>query len=104
MQVLVIDGAARAIRSEELSDHLDGVRRLIGRDSIDFDPLGAAGDRLYFDESCFIRPIPGAGRFQIDALAPLSGVAVVVGSGPGPEELTTPGVTAEALLARVKFL
>jgi hypothetical protein len=104
MQILVIDGAARTIRSEELRDRLDGVKRLIGRDSIDFDPLGGAGDRLYFDESCFIRPMPGAGRFQVDALAPLSGVAVVVGSGPGPDELATPKVSAEELLARVRFL
>ena len=102
MHVLVIDGASRAISSVALPDGLAGLKRLIGQDSVDFDSL-ASGDRFYFDESCFLRPQAGAGRFQLDVLAPVSGIGVVVGSD-AAGTLAAPQLSAEALTARVKFL
>jgi hypothetical protein len=55
------------------------VRALIGFETVDSDEIDANGDRLYFDEKCFIRQTPGVGRFQLDSLAPVAGMGVVVG-------------------------
>jgi hypothetical protein len=43
------------------------------------------------------------GRFQLDSLAPVAGMGVVVGYG-AQGNLQTPQVSHEALIARVKFL
>jgi hypothetical protein len=76
---------------------------LIGFETVDSDEIDANGDRLYFDEKCFIRQTPGVGRFQLDSLAPVAGMGVVVGSG-AQSALQTPQVSLEALKKRVKFL
>jgi hypothetical protein len=76
---------------------------LIGFETVDSDEIDANGDRLYFDEKCFIRQTPGVGRFQLDSLAPVAGMGVVVGYG-AQGNLQTPQVSHEALIARVKFL
>jgi hypothetical protein len=43
------------------------------------------------------------GRFQLDSLAPVAGMGVVVGQS-AQGSLQTPQVSLEALIARVKFL
>ncbi len=101
MHAFLINAADKTIAAVDLADGLAGIRRLIGFDSVDSDEIDATGDRLYFDESCFIRQQPGAGRFQLDNLAPVAGRGVVVGSA-GPE-MRDATVALDALRKRVKF-
>lgn len=104
MQVFVIDPSAKAIRAMELNDGEAGIRQLIGFDTIDFDEIDENGDRLYFDESCFIRHGADVGRFRVDSLAPVAGKGVVAGGEPGGKALAGAQISLEALRARVQFL
>jgi hypothetical protein len=103
MQCYLIDPSAKTVVNVQLEGGLAGIRKLIGYDSIDSDEVGGDGDRLYFDESCFIRQQPGAGRFQLDTLAPVAGIGVVVGTEPG-KDLAAPKADLDAIRRRVKFL
>jgi hypothetical protein len=103
MPCFLIDPTQKTITALEGGVDLTGVRALIGFETVDSDEIDANGDRLYFDEKCFIRQTPGVGRFQLDSLAPVAGMGVVVGSG-AQGTLQTPQVSLEALIARVKFL
>jgi hypothetical protein len=104
MQVFLIDPGEQRINAVEIDDGLQGIRRLIGFDSVDADEIDSNGDRLYFDESCFIRQQPDARRFKLDNLAPVAGRGVVVGGDAGGTALRDPVVTIEALTPRVRFL
>ena len=101
MTCFVIDPTAKTITPVALGGGLDAIRQLIGFETIDSDEIDASGDRLFFDEKCFIRQTPGVGRFQLDSLAPVAGIGVVVGAGEGS---AAPQVSLQALQARVKFL
>ena len=103
MPCFLIDPTQKTITAVEGGGGLTGVRALIGFETVDSDEIDANGDRLYFDEECFIRQTPGVGRFQLDSLAPVAGMGVVVGSG-AQSALQTPQVSLEALKKRVKFL
>lgn len=104
MQVFVIDASAKDIQAIDISDGEAEVRRLIGFDSIDFDEIDDNGDRLYFDESCFIRHGAEVGRFRVDSLAPVAGKGVVAGGEPGGKVIAGAQISLEALRARVQFL
>ena len=104
MQVFLIDPSNKSIQTVEIEAGLQSIRQLIGFDSIDADEIDANGDRLYFDESCFIRDQPHAGRFKLDKLAPVAGRGVIVGSDAAGISLTTPVVTLEVLTTRVHFI
>lgn len=99
MTCFVIDPTAKTITPVPWDGGLDAIRQLIGFETTDSDEIDANGDRLFFDEKCFIRQTPGVGRFQLDSLAPVAGVSVVVGAG-----VSAPQVTLQALQGRVKFL
>ncbi len=99
MTCFVIDSTAKTITAVPWDGRLDAIRQLIGFETIDSDQIDANGDRLFFDEKCFIRQTPGVGRFQLDSLAPVAGLGVVVGAG-----TSSPQVTLQALQGRVKFL
>jgi hypothetical protein len=103
MPCFLIDPTQKTITAAEGGGDLTDVRALIGFETVDSDEIDANGDRLYFDEKCFIRQTPGVGRFQLDSLAPVAGMGVVVGSG-AQSALQTPQVSLEALKKRVKFL
>lgn len=79
----------------------DDVARLVGFDTIETDSVGDTGDRLFFDEECFIRG--SEGRFQIDKLIPVSGKGVVVGVASDGETLTDVTISLEALRQRTQF-
>jgi hypothetical protein len=104
MKAFLIDPATRGISPIDLVDGLDDVRRAIGYATVDSDEIDDNGDRLFFDEECFIRAIPGAGRFRVDNLAPVAGKAVIVGSTAGGTQLADAHVDATALARRVTFL
>ena len=99
MTSVVIDPTAKTITPVLWDGGLEAIRQLIGFETIDSDEINANGDRLFFDEKCFIRQTPGVGRFQLDSLAPVAGVGVVVGAGE-----SAPQMTLQALQGRVKFL
>lgn len=103
MKGFVIDPAARTIAPVEIEDGLDGVRRLIGFATIDSDEIDDNGDRLFFDEACFIRSAPGAPRFRLDNLAPVAGKGVIVGSSAQGKVVADAVIGPEALRRRVTF-
>ncbi|WP_078119154.1 hypothetical protein [Thiosocius teredinicola] len=76
MKALLIDPEHQTITQTEVSD-IDDVKALIGFDTIESDAIGDQGDRLFFDEECFIRGT--SGRFQIDSVIPVAGKGVIVG-------------------------
>lgn len=77
MKALLINPETKSIEPVEVKN-MDDIKALIGFDTIHSDAVGKAGDRLYFDEECFIRG--AAGRFQIDSVIPVAGRGVVIGS------------------------
>jgi len=77
MKAFLIDPAIQSVTAVELRGGLDEIRQLIGFDTVDSDELNAAGDRLFFDEQCFIRNEPHAGRFRFATEAPVAGRAVI---------------------------
>lgn len=103
MPCFLIDPTQKTITPVEGGGDQAGVRALIGFETVDSDEIDANGDRLYFDEKCFIRQTPGVGRFQLDSLAPVAGMGVVVGQS-AQGALQAPQVSLQALIARVKFL
>lgn len=78
MKAYLIDPSTRTVSPVELAEGLPDIRTLIGYDSVDSDEIDASGDRLFFDESCFLRDQTGKGRFKLDNLAPVADKAVVV--------------------------
>ena len=72
---------------------------LIGVES---EAVGSSGDRLYFDEECFLRGT--GGRFQVDSLVPISGRAVVTGASGDGTTLRDAATDVESLRARIKYL
>lgn len=104
MKYFVINPAEKRVTAHDPVEGLAGIRKLIGFDSVDSDEINNAGDRLFFDESCFLRDNPAAGRFQLDTLAPVAGIGVIVGTEQSAGVFGTPSVSLEAIQGRVKFL
>jgi hypothetical protein len=104
MKGFLIDPAARTVKPVDVEDGLDGVRRLIGFPTVDSDEIDDNGDRLFFDEECFIRAAPGSPRFRVDKLAPVAGKGLVVGSSAQGRELADAVIGLEALQRRVTFV
>ena len=77
MKAFLITPDTQSIEDVEIGG-MDDIRTLVGFESLESDPVGDDGDRLYFDEECFIRGT--SGRFQIDSLIPVAGRGVVVGT------------------------
>jgi hypothetical protein len=103
MQCYVIDANTQTISEASLTDDAAPIAKHIGYDSIDSDEIDGTTDRLYFDDSCFIRTQPSNGRFKLDSLAPVAGIGVVAGvtSEGNP---TTPKLTLQEVRARVTFV
>ena len=77
MKAFLIDPASQSATPVHLRSGLDEIRQLIGFDTVDSDELNPMGDRLFFDENCFIRNEPGAGRFKFATEAPVAGRGVI---------------------------
>lgn len=103
MKALLITPADQRIEAIEVSGH-DAIAGLIGFDTIASDEVGPQGDRLFFDEECFIRGDAVEGRFQIDSVAPVAGKGIVIGSADDGATLGDVHADAESLGARVKWL
>ena len=81
---------------------LDDIKTLIGFETLESDAVGSGGDRLYFDEECFLRG--ASGRFQIDTVIPVSGKGVLVGTGPDGVSLQDVATGLDDLRGRLKYL
>ncbi|MFO7542934.1 MAG: hypothetical protein R6W97_09050 [Thiobacillus sp.] len=101
MKAILINPENRSIESVDINDRNDIVR-LVGYDTLESDAVGSEGDRLYFDEECFLRGTTG--RFQIDTIIPVSGKGVIVGSSDGGSTLHDAVIDIDALRSRIKYL
>lgn len=81
---------------------LDEIIKLIGFDSITSDEIGPEGDRLYFDEDCFLRGT--SGRFQIDTVIPVSGKGIIIGSTDDGSTLKDVVSDIDSIKNRIKYL
>lgn len=103
MKGFLIDPASRTVTPVDVEGGLEGVRRLIGFATVDSDEIDDNGDRLFFDEECFIRSTPGSPRFRLDRLAPVAGRGVVIGSSAQGTQLVDAVIGLQALQARLSF-
>jgi hypothetical protein len=103
MKAYLIDASQKTVTTAEIVG-LDDVKKLIGHDSVDSDEVDASGDRLFFDESCFLRDQTGKGRFKLDNLAPVADKGVVVGSDGDAANLKDAAVELAALQQRITWL
>lgn len=101
MKALLITPDTRAIEEIDIAGMAD-IKRIIGHDTIASDAIGAAGDRLFFDEECFLRGT--SGRFQIDTVIPVSGRGIVVGASEDGASLSDVTLSAAELSERLKYL
>ncbi|WP_018866126.1 MULTISPECIES: hypothetical protein [unclassified Thioalkalivibrio] len=101
MKALLIDPEKQTIEVVEVEGRED-IARLIGFDTLESDEIGPDGDRLFFDEECFLRGTTG--RFQIDNVIPVSGKGLVVGSRDDGASLQDVVSDPDALRARMKYL
>lgn len=101
MKALLITPESQSIEMVNINGRED-ITRLIGFDTIESDAVGTAGDRLYFDEECFLRGT--SGRFQIDSVIPVSGRAVIVGTSDEGATLRDVVTDVDSLRRRIKYL
>ena len=103
MKAYLIDANQKTVSPVDLADGLASIRRLIGYDSVDSEEIDASGDRLFFDEGCFLRDQTGKGRFKLDNLVPVADKAVVVGSSDDGSTLKDAAVKIAALQQRITW-
>ena len=104
MNAFLIDPITRSITPVTLTDGMADIRALIGYDTIESDAIDAGGDRLFFDERCFLREQTCNARFQIDNLAPVANKAVVIGTADDGTLLREVMVDQTTLERRVTWL
>ena len=104
MKAYLIDANQKTVSELDIADGLTGIRRLIGYDSVDSEEIDASGDRLFFDESCFLRDQTGKGRFKLDSLVPVADKAVIVGSDDDGTTLRDVATQLTALQQRLSWL
>jgi hypothetical protein len=104
MKAYLIDANSKTVSPVELPAGLPDIRRLIGYDSIDSEEIDVSGDRLFFDEGCFLRDQGGKGRFRLGTLVPVADKAVVAGSSDDGATLGDVAVELAALQQRISWL
>jgi len=101
MKAILINPENRSIDPIDITGR-DDLVRLIGYDTLESDAVGTEGDRLFFDEECFLRGTTG--RFQVDTIIPVSGKGVIVGTDEDGSTLRDAVADIEALRSRIKYL
>jgi hypothetical protein len=101
MKAIVISPATQSIETVDIAS-LDDVRTVVGYDTLESDAIGTQGDRLYFDEECFLRG--SGGRFQIDTVIPVAGKGVIVGTADGGATLRDVATDVGDLRRRIRYL
>ena len=100
MKAFLITPDKQSIEAVDVTS-IDEVKALIGFDTLESDAIGSEGDRLYFDEECFLRG--ASGRFQIDTVIPVSGKGVVVGTAEDGATLRDVLTDIDDLRGRTKY-
>jgi hypothetical protein len=98
MKALLVNGLAQSLSELDISGEKD-LELVLGCESVVADSLDSE-HQIFFDEDCFIKQTNG--RFQIDALPPISGKAVLVRVVDGDFTDITSGF--DQIESRVKFL
>jgi len=101
MRAILINPESRSIETIDIGGREDIAKR-IGFETLESDALGTEGDRLYFDEECFLRGT--GGRFQVDSIIPVSGKAVIVGTSGDGTALRDAATDGDSLRGRIKYL
>jgi hypothetical protein len=101
MKALLITPDTQSIEMIDIPGR-DDIAKLIGFDTITSDEIGPEGDRLYFDEECFLRCTKG--RFQIDTVIPVSGIGVIVGSPDDGKTLRDVVSGVDSIRRRITYL
>jgi len=106
INAFLINANSKEISQITLTGSTDELVALINVPAKDvgFDEIDDNGDRLYFDEACFINEKPGAGRFRLDTLPPVSGMGIVVGWNTADDQMSNAKVMSDTLKSRVSFL
>ena len=100
MKAYLVNPEQQSIEPVEIAG-LDDIKSLVGFDTLESDAIGSGGDRLYFDEECFLRG--ASGRFQIGTVIPVSGRGVIVGTVRGGEALSDVATELYDLRHRTRF-
>jgi len=100
MKALLIKPAEQTIESINVSD-LNNIIEIIGYETIITDDIGNDGDKLHFDEDCFLRE--SNGRFQIDTLIPVSGNGIITGTDK-TGKLSDVQLSIDEIKQRIKFM
>lgn len=98
MKALLINGPTQSLSELDIGEVKD-LELVLGAESVVSDSLDAE-HQIFFDEDCFIKQV--CGRFQIDALAPIAGKAVLARLVDGDLSGVTLGL--DQFKSRVKFL
>lgn len=98
VKAIVIDPQQQTFETVDIAG-VEDIVRIVGFDTLESDAIGDAGDRLYFDEECFLRRTEG--RFQIDSVIPVAGKGVVIGSD--GDTLRDVAVSIDDLRTRTRF-
>ena len=101
MKAIVISPATQSIETVDVAT-LDDIKAVVGYDTLESDAIGTQGDRLYFDEECFLRGT--SGRFQIDSVIPVAGKGVIVGTTDGGATLRDVVTDVDDLRRRIRYL
>jgi hypothetical protein len=101
MKAIVISPATQSIETVDVATLAD-IKAIIGYDTLESDAIGTQGDRLYFDEECFLRGT--SGRFQIDSVIPVAGKGVIVGTTDGGITLRDVVTDVDDLRRRIRYL
>ena len=104
MQALMINPSTKEIEALEIPNTKEALTQAIGFATIDSDEIDDNGDRLFFDEECFIRQQSNVGRFKVDSLAPVAGIGVIINSPDSGKTLQSAIVSIADLEKRVTFL
>ena len=102
MKAFLIDPVNQNITQIDLAGSKIGIQERLLAKSVAYEDIGGSGDKLCFDEVCFILANPG--RFQLDTLAPIAGFALVVGAGATEDEYIDATLSLEALSGRIRFI
>ena len=101
MKALLVNPETQTIEETQIADY-DEIVKLIGFDTVISDEIGPQGDRLFFDEECFLRGT--SGRFQIDKVIPVSGVGIIIGSSDDGDKLRDVVSDIDGINERIKYL
>ncbi len=101
MKAYLITPDTQSIEEVEIAS-LDDIKALIGYDTLASDAVGTNGDRLFFDEECFLRGTPG--RFQVGTLVPVSGKGVIAATSDGADAFQDVVIGIDDLRGRTRYL